>query len=142
MSARNQAKQVATVMLFILAAGCASSGETRSDPLPLQLSRLEADFERLRAEGMTAEFVPVSFSYSAPDRAQAEALNATIANSTPYPAQVREDPARGWLVVGETPLLPTRASEHEKILKTMITLGSNHGCKLEEWKPKAAETRP
>jgi len=141
MSARIQTKQMVTVLLFVLAAGCANSGETPDDPLSHWLSRLQADFERLREEGTTAEFVPISFAYRAPDRSKAEALNALIANSTPYPAKVREEPERGWLVVGETPLLPTSAAEHEKILRTMLDLGSKHGCELEEWKPKPAESK-
>jgi len=140
MSARFQAKQMVTVLLFVLAAGCANSGETPDDPLSHRLSLLEAEFERLRGEGTTGAFVPMSFTFRAPDRSQAEALNALIANSTPYPARVREEPTGGWLVVGETPLLPTRAAEHEKILRTMIDLGSKHGCELEEWKPKPAES--
>ena len=139
---------IGTVLSVLLAvtSGCAPGGEPPQAAATLNdaelaglLQRLDADFARLKAAEEIAEVAPISFVYRAPDRVQADALAATLANSTPYPVEVREDPARGWLVVGRTALLVTEVSEHEELVGAMLELGSNHGCKLLEWTPAMSE---
>jgi hypothetical protein len=105
--------------------------------LAKQLTMNEETWRVLQSHGVTdASRLRLDFSYIAPDRASAEALQAVLGDETDYEVGVQSDGGlfkKRWSVIGSTQPTAISAAILDQWVDWMVTAGLHQNCEFDGW---------